>query len=69
MSRENEMKDQEFALFIEASQKAAPVPSTDLMARIYADSLDVQEANQPAQAPIVAPRPGLWQRFIDGLGG
>ncbi|WP_176438431.1 dihydroorotate dehydrogenase [Actibacterium lipolyticum] len=61
-------KDQELELFFAAARDDAPVPSDDLMARVFADSVE----NMPSGAGIVpAPlvKDGVVTRFLKAIGG
>jgi len=52
--------------FFAAARSARPAPSDDLMARVLADA---ETAQQRPGTVGIRPRPGLWPRVMDAIGG
>ena len=65
------MKTEDLEDMFAQARTAAPLPTSDLMARVLADALAAQPVDRPI-LPTVArkpPRQGFWSMVLAGLGG
>jgi hypothetical protein len=63
------MQDDDLDRLLATAAQTAPTPSEALMNRVLADALGLQPAALTPRQAADAPRPGLWSRLVDALGG
>ena len=70
MKTGTDMRDQELDDFFAEARGQVPLESADLMARIFADAIQLQPQSIPASPPRSAGRSfGFWGQVAASLGG